>query len=630
MSVVWIVHRDPTERTALARLAGVSDGGTIGAPGDGVFRDAPAPDAVVLGLAGDLEAELEFAHRTGAAGRTARWILVGSRESLARARRLFDVLPARLCEQPTPARVLREAIAGAAAATAAEPIALSQRPVRDALAEHFARAFADLEPATLLRALDPRLVNVPLLLLGEQGTGRAILARYVHHFGGTAGGVFVELPCSEETRAGDLLARIAAAQTMPGADTAATLWLAEPARLAVDVQRVVQGWIEYGLPASTAPCRRLRWVASDSGESLEPELLRALAGLTVRIPALRECPERIANLVGATAENWCRARGVAARRFGEHALAILEEYPWPGNLRELEAVVEQSLASSGDDPLGPEDLVLDGEQLALLDASPPSIASAAPQPVAAERPDVLPDVETPLETLDQEGTAAAAEPDPAGPALRHLAAAVGHELRNPLAAIRSFADLLPERYADPEFRGEFSQLVGESIERSEEIVVQLEHLADLGTPAPEPVDISTLLEELLEKRRERIRARRLVVLEELDPARSRAHCDPRQLRFCLEALLDKTLALVPERGDMYLASRRLESSSSSHPRVRVLLRYRAPQSRGDDISPGVTPTANALDFAVVDLLVRSQGGSLTIDSSDRSETILVLDLPAPA
>ena len=636
MSVVWIVQRDPTERAALARLAGVSESATIGAPGDAVFRDAPAPDVVVLGLAGDLEVELEFVHRTSAAARTARWILVGDRTQLGLARQLFDILPASFWEHPPTARALREAIGSTTPTAQARPLPLSQRPARDALAERFARAFADLDPPALLRAIDPRLSEVPLLLLGEAGSGCATLARYIHHFGGTAGGAFVELPCSHETRPSDLLQRIAGARDTPGADIAVSLWLADPSRLSGDAQHVVQGWIEYGLPPSTAAARRVRWVASDQGGAIEPGLLRALAGLTVHVPPLREHPEHIANLVAATAESWCRSRGVPVRRFGEHALAVLEEYPWPGNLRELEAVVEQSLATSGADPVGPEDLLLDGEPLAPLDfeapVASPRFATRSTPAVETASPPEQADVESlldaigPYEASETETT----DVEPHTPNLHQLAAAVGHELRGPLAAIRSFAERLPEQHADAEFRGEFSKRVGENVVRSENIVSQLEHLAELEALAPEPVDVSALLEELLEKRREAIRARRLVVLEELDPARSRAYCDPHQLRACLEAVLDKALALVPERGDAYLASRRLEPGANSQARVRVLLRYRAPQSREASSGRAVASSANALDFAVADLLVRAQGGSLTLDASDRGETILLLDLPAPA
>ena len=223
MNTVWIVHRDPVERAALARLAGVSDTATLGAPGDGVFLTAPLPDAIVLGLAGDLESELEFAHRTGPAGRTARWILVGEPREVALARRLFDVLPAEYFLHPPAARALRRAVADARADVTAAPLALSQRPARDALSERFARAFGDLELPTLLRALDPRLADVPLLLLGEPGSGRSLLARYTHHFGGTAGGTWPR--CGSRSRPGSR--RMSSACSRAGSSSACP-WAPHP------------------------------------------------------------------------------------------------------------------------------------------------------------------------------------------------------------------------------------------------------------------------------------------------------------------------------------------------------------------------------------------------------------------
>jgi hypothetical protein len=61
-ATVWIVHREDRARAALVRLAG-SLGRGDRAPSDPIFDAAPAADVVVLGLAGDWEAELEFAHR---------------------------------------------------------------------------------------------------------------------------------------------------------------------------------------------------------------------------------------------------------------------------------------------------------------------------------------------------------------------------------------------------------------------------------------------------------------------------------------------------------------------------------------------------------------------------------------
>ncbi len=78
MNTIWIVHRDPRLRTALARVAAAPDNAVSGSPGDPLFDSAPAPDVVLLGLAGDLEAELEFAHRMAPRLRSTRWILLGA------------------------------------------------------------------------------------------------------------------------------------------------------------------------------------------------------------------------------------------------------------------------------------------------------------------------------------------------------------------------------------------------------------------------------------------------------------------------------------------------------------------------------------------------------------------------
>ncbi|MEX2606907.1 MAG: ATP-binding protein [Kiritimatiellia bacterium] len=58
-----------------------------------------------------------------------------------------------------------------------------------------------------------------------------------------------------------------------------------------------------------------------------------------------------------------------------------------------------------------------------------------------------------------------------------LAASMSHEVRNPLVAIKTFAQLLPERYEDPEFRAEFSDLVGKEINRLNAMIDQLNHFA---------------------------------------------------------------------------------------------------------------------------------------------------------
>ncbi|HXV35542.1 MAG TPA: hypothetical protein VEC18_00230, partial [Myxococcota bacterium] len=338
MTTLWIVHRDPRQRSALIRAAGSPEGALSGAPGDPVFGASPSPDVVLLGLAGDFEAELEFAHQTALRAPQARWILAPASGQVDRARALFDAIDAVLIGDSPDARSLRECIHGAsAAAHESAPLALSRRPARDAIARRFARWFADVELPELLRALDPQLGDVPLLIRGEAGTGRGLLAHYVHLFGADPRSELVHVPC-ERGMTGAALRR-ALGEALGGAARRCTIWLEDVDALPRATQRVLARWIELGLPGDAASARVVRWIASSGDEipgcasALDAALRDALAGLALRAPTLRERPARIAAFASATALAWCSARRQRARRFGEDALAALAEYPWPLNLR---------------------------------------------------------------------------------------------------------------------------------------------------------------------------------------------------------------------------------------------------------------------------------------------------------
>src|SRR5262249_41996659 len=59
-----------------------------------------------------------------------------------------------------------------------------------------------------------------------------------------------------------------------------------------------------------------------------------------------------------------------------------------------------------------------------------------------------------------------------------LASGIAHEIKNPLVAIRTFAELLPERFSDDDFRNNFSQIALKEIERIDDLVGRLRGLAN--------------------------------------------------------------------------------------------------------------------------------------------------------
>jgi DNA-binding NtrC family response regulator len=640
MTQVWIIHRDPPLRAALARLAGVGETAFLAAPGDPVLDEVAPADVVLVGLGEDFEVELQFAHRAAKRLAGARWILVADRRHVERARRLFDTVDSVVLAYPPEPRTLRDLVRNPPVRGARDRLPLSQRPARDRLGDRFARWFADLEFPDLLRVLDPQLVDVPLLIQGEPGTGRGLLARYIHTFGGSGSGALLRCVCSEAAAAEELLDAIAAqGRRLWTSAPSCTVWLEDVDRLPLATQRQVQGWVEYGLPAGALPTASLRWIgtATDDGDALDPQLRQTLGAFLIRVPAVRERPGLIAPFVADTALAWSAAHGGRPRRFGEDAIAVLEEYPWPGNLRELESATVQTLLVSSANPVRANDLHHEGFALAPL-ATEEMEAPAS----AEEELEVFAFEEEPLAAEPMAQADAELEPEPneaiaplqklGGAEMQRLVGAVSHEVRNPLTTIRTFAELLPTRYGDADFRSQFSELVGRGVDRIEEVVTELSQLATLSAPANDAVDIANLLEELLDQQRELIHRRRLLVLKELDKARPLAFGDRDQLRAAFDGLLRKCLELVPERGDVYFASRHHDAGLRGMPSLRVLVRFNGSRGEAPSAGPlvaGVSQAENALEFVVAETVVRNQGGSLAVQAAEGDETILVLDLPAP-
>jgi PAS domain S-box-containing protein len=79
-----------------------------------------------------------------------------------------------------------------------------------------------------------------------------------------------------------------------------------------------------------------------------------------------------------------------------------------------------------------------------------------------------------------------------------LAASMSHEIRNPLVAIKTFAQLLPERFDDPDFRREFSEIVVREIDRLDAIISQINNFAHPPEMAFKSIDVRDPVRKALE------------------------------------------------------------------------------------------------------------------------------------
>jgi len=235
----------------------------------------------------------------------------------------------------------------------------------------------DLARSFMLHSLHPSLNQIykriarsldspmPLLLSGETGTGKEVLARVIHSAGRFRHTHFTVIPCAVTTEEELELALFTAAGATAGmahrpagnqaAEAAVTLFLkhvefSSPALQQRLIRLLQEKSVTHPLTRET---RRLALrVLASSRKILEQEVVAGnfrrdlfyrLTITTYELPPLRERKEDIPHFVCHFATRYAARVNEPAAVFSAPALAALQKYDWPGNIRECQGVVWQSL-----------------------------------------------------------------------------------------------------------------------------------------------------------------------------------------------------------------------------------------------------------------------------------------------
>jgi two-component system response regulator PilR (NtrC family) len=218
-----------------------------------------------------------------------------------------------------------------------------------------------------------------VLITGESGTGKELVALAIHHESPRRTGPFVSVNCGaipEGLMESELFGHVRGAFTgavanSPGLFSAAdggTLFLDEiteiPQSVQVKLLRAIQERqirrvgetrdVKVDVRLIAASNRDVTRAVADG--LLREDLFYRLNVIPIHLPPLRERKEDIPLLVVHFIEKIARATGKAVRGIAPDALALLESSPWPGNIRELENVIERAIVLGNGDMITREAL----------------------------------------------------------------------------------------------------------------------------------------------------------------------------------------------------------------------------------------------------------------------------------
>jgi DNA-binding NtrC family response regulator len=218
--------------------------------------------------------------------------------------------------------------------------------------------------------------DIPILILGESGTGKEILALYTHKMSARSSKIFLKVNCAAVPA--DLLeselfgyeqgAFTGAVKTKPGkfeVCTGGTIFLDEigemPALLQAKLLQVLQDGTFSRLGSRNSMKVDVRVIAATNinmkqamaDKTFREDLYYRLNGFTLSIPPLRERRDEIQVLSEYFMRKGAKRYGRDPLPFSKNLLDALIQHHWPGNLRELENVVNRYLV------LGDETAILD-------------------------------------------------------------------------------------------------------------------------------------------------------------------------------------------------------------------------------------------------------------------------------
>jgi DNA-binding NtrC family response regulator len=312
--------------------------------------------------------------------------------------------------------------------------------------------------------------SVPVLIQGEPGTEKELIAKIIHHAGDWKYYRFYKIDCKAQTEDSfnSQLFRIFNENnfgTIP-----ATVYLKEIENLQAATQSKLLELVEdsfFQTATEKKTIKNLRYIASSSEDlrdkmgqgRFSEDLYHRLNILSIHIPPLRDRPNEISAIVQYVLEEYSKKMKIGKLRISNAVLNLLQDYWWPGNLRELQQVVVRSAMFSEGNVLTEKDLLFeteDGNKSFVAFLRKADMGSPVPKPVNF--------------TSDQNAHM-----------LSLFFMELVHRIKNPLVSIKTFTQLLREKFNDGEFREHFYRIVTEDIEKIDAVMNGLIRYVKINT-----------------------------------------------------------------------------------------------------------------------------------------------------
>lgn len=224
-----------------------------------------------------------------------------------------------------------------------------------------------------------------------------------------------------------------------------------------------------------------------------------------------------------------------------------------------------------------------------------------------------------------------------------LSAGMAHEIKNPLVSIKTFAQLLPERYLDSDFRETFSTLIGHEIDRIDSLVNQLLRFARPAKPLLRPMHAHTVLEKSLQLVGHRLYHKEIKLTRSWQADVDTIRADADQLEQVFLNFFLNAMEAMKRGGEMVVSTEVLPAeewvaavtgTNGDVPEVlRITIRDNGEGIRSEDIPHVFDPFFTTKDYgtglglSVVHGIIQEHAGQIEVESEVSKGTAFHILLP---
>jgi signal transduction histidine kinase len=495
-----------------------------------------------------------------------------------------------------------------------------------------------LSPGVAKLVQKSALNNVPVFIQGEQGTGKELIAKTIHHIGDWKASIFYRVDCRILGENGLFSHLYPLFEKIHFGMTPATFFLNEVGQLSPMDQLKLLELIEDGLiqnGVEKKAVKNIRFIFSTT-ENLEEKVTRGtfsedlflkVKTVSIHLPPLRERSGEIGAIAQYILEENINQLKIRKIGISKDVLKILENYWWPGNLRELEHVLIRSAILSDGHQIMEKDLLIESEK-----ESTPFSSFVRKTEMRTDEPAMNGGLGSQSDRLSI--------PDASVFFLELV-----HRIKNPLVSIKTFTQLLRNKFNDQEFRDYFYRIVTEDIEKIDSVLTGLLNYIRINHPVEKKDTIHSIIEDVLKKHGTQIENKRIKLFRNYEKDLPETVLHEEQLRYILTSLMQYAIPSIPASGSIGFLTKSLndrkenreEKPPSSRERkyieiMMVFTGYRKPIEPLDallGVSPSHAEESTDLEIRLIREMIERNRGRMTFEVNEKKlRTLVSLKFPA--